>query len=91
MNWLKRQLRNWINSDNCAITGNAISPMRIQHDFDDSPIRFSVTMARGGVVIASNVYDRSKDRNNCIIHVVHDDEDVAAKIGQIVAMELIKQ
>jgi hypothetical protein len=48
-------------------------------------------MARGGVVVTSNVYDRAKDRYNCIIHVIHDDEDVAARIGQIVAMELIKQ
>jgi hypothetical protein len=48
-------------------------------------------MARGGIVITTSTYDRVKDRNFNIVHVIHDDEDVANKVGQIVAMELIKQ
>ena len=92
MNWLKRRLRNWINSEQDSIQ---VHSTRLSsgpdHMFDDNPLRFSVTTARGGVVVTSNVYDRVKDRNNCIIHVIHDDEDVAGRVGQIVAMELMKQ
>ena len=91
MKWLRHKLRNWINVDDYSPNILATSSVRGNHEFDDNPMRFSVTMARGGVVVTSNVYDRAKDRHNCIIHVIHDDEDVAAKIGQIVAMELIKQ
>lgn len=90
MRWLRHKLRNWINIDH-APNILAASSVRSNYEIDDNPMRFSVTMARGGVVVTSNVYDRAKDRYNCIIHVIHDDEDVAARIGQIVAMELIKQ
>jgi hypothetical protein len=92
MNWLKRRLRNWINSEQDSIQVHSTRLSKgPDHMFDDNPLRFSVTMARGGVVVTSNVYDRVKDRNNCIIHVIHDDEDVAGRVGQIVAMELMKQ
>jgi|CryBogDrversion2_5_1035270.scaffolds.fasta_scaffold19371_2 hypothetical protein len=89
MNWLKRKLRNWINSDDDCIE----LPLRAgrEHQFDDDPIKFSVTMARGGIVVTSSTYDRVKDRNYNVVHVIHDNEDVAAQVGQIVAMELMKQ
>jgi len=93
MKWLKRRLRNWFNSDDSnfiEVNTNKLA-RGPDHYFDDNPLRFSATMARGGVVVTSNVYDKVKDRNNCIIHVIHDNEDVAARIGQIVAMKLIKQ
>jgi len=62
----------------------------VGHDDIDPTIRFSVTTARGGVIVASRTYDRQKDRSNDIIHVIHDDEDVARRVGEIVALELMK-
>jgi hypothetical protein len=90
MKWLKRKLRNWINSEEECILETSPRLRAGNHQFDDDPIRFSVTMARGGVVVTSSVYDRTKDRNYNLVHVIHDDEDVATKVGQIVAMELMK-
>lgn len=92
MNWLKRRLRNWINSEQDSIQAKSTRlSSGSDHMFDDNPLRFSVTVARGGVVVTTCTYDKQKDRTNNIIHVIHDDEDVAAKVGQIVAMELMKQ
>ena len=88
MKWLKRRLRNWINSDEDCLVSTVHGA---NHYFDDNPIRFAVTMARGGIVITTSTYDRVKDRTHNIVHVIHDDEDVANQVGQIVAMELMKQ
>jgi hypothetical protein len=70
----------------------ATTKLAVSSDREDygTPIRFSVTPARGGIVVTSRTYDRQKDRSDEIIHVIHDDEDVARKVGDIVAMELMK-
>ena len=91
MKWLKRKLRNWVLEEDCIQSNYATKSSVDTEMIGENPIRFSVTSARGGIVVATRIYDRIKDRSNEIIHVIHDDEDVAAKIGQIVAMELIKQ
>lgn len=90
MRWLKRKLRNWINSEEDCVLATSPRLLASNHQFDDDPIRFSVTMARGGVVVTSSIHDRTKDRIYNLVHVIHDDEDVASKVGQIVAMELMK-
>ena len=85
----KSWFRNWLHSDDeikiprdsMAVAGSA--------EFD-TPIRLNITPARGGVVVTTKHYDRQKDRQFEIVHVIHDDEDVAHKIGEIVAMELMK-
>ena len=59
---------------------------------DDIPLRlnFNVMPAAGGVVVTINKYDRQKGHNLETLHVIHDDEDVANNIGQIVSMELLR-
>lgn len=79
--------RNWLHSDEGKV---AIAMTRSDRDEFGEPIRFSVTPARGGVVVTSRTYDRQKDRSNEVIHVIHDDEDVARRVGEIVALELMK-
>ena len=88
---IKSWLRRWIFDDDngkVAMTGNATATLR-ESEFD-TPIRFTVTPARGGVVVCCRNYDRQKDRSFDVIHVIHDDEDVAQKIGHIVSLELMK-
>ena len=72
--------RNWLYKDEEKIM--AVSRTASPSDSFEEPIRFSVTPARGGIVVTSRVYDRQKDRNNEIVHVIHDDEDVARQIGR---------
>jgi hypothetical protein len=52
--------------------------------------KFDVSVGRGGVVLITRRYDAKKDETIEILNVIHDDEDIAAQIGQIVAMEMIK-
>lgn len=85
----KNWIRNWLYSDEAKLSRGVIPEAVASSDFD-TPIRFSVTPARGGLVVTSRIYDRQKDRQNEIVHVIHDDEDVAQRIGEIVAMELMK-
>lgn len=90
MQWIKRKLRNWVmNNYQETVYANKLAVTSDREEFGE-PIRFNVTPARGGIVVTSRTYDRMKDRNNEIIHVIHDDEDVARKVGDIVAMELMK-
>ena len=84
--------RNWFR--NCLHSDDEIKvardSMTVASSEFDTPIRLSITPARGGIVVTTKHYDRQKDRNNEIVHVIHDDEDVARRIGEIVAMELMK-
>jgi hypothetical protein len=52
--------------------------------------RFDVSVGRGGVVLITRRYDPKKDETTEILNVIHDDQDIAAQVGQIVAMEMIK-
>lgn len=82
-NWF----RNWLHNDDAV---KVRQDTTIASSEFDTPIRLSITPARGGIVVTTRNYDRQKDRNNEIVHVIHDDEDVARRIGEIVAMELMK-
>ena len=52
--------------------------------------RFDVSVGRGGVVLITRRYDAKRDETTEILNVIHDDQDIAAQVGQIVAMEMIK-
>jgi hypothetical protein len=52
--------------------------------------RFDVSVGRGGVVLITRRYDPKKDETIEILNVIHDDQDISAQVGQIVAMEMIK-
>lgn len=52
--------------------------------------RFDVSVGRGGVVLITRRYDPKKDETTEILNVIHDDDDIAGQIGQIVALEMLK-
>lgn len=98
MKWLKKIIVKWVRDDwnNASMSEDVAVPRvrkSISVDSDSlggEPIRFNVITARGGIVVTTRTYDKQRDRSNEIIHVIHDDEDVAKKVGEIVAMELMK-
>jgi hypothetical protein len=91
---IKRWLRNWLMRDdeNPKYAAMAASrPDVTSNSIDeDESLRFTVTPARGGVVVSVRHYDRKTDRNNYTNHVIHDDENVAESIGHIVSMEILR-
>lgn len=91
---LKRWLRNWLMKDDenpKYATLKASRPDVASNAIDeDESLRFTVTPARGGVVVSVRHYDRKADRTNYTNHVIHDDENVAESIGHIVSMEILR-
>jgi hypothetical protein len=88
MSKFKQWLRNWLNDQEEDIAVNQIST---GNDIDsETALRFEVIPARGGVIVTVRHYDRQKDRFNHTNHVIHDDENIAEHIGQLVSMELLR-
>ena len=96
MKWLKRRLRNWINSDDdfdeiISKRGrNTIVAARDSHELDGEPIRFNIFRANGGTVVQTHMYDRQKDRSFQQLHIVGHDQDLGESLGKIVTMESLR-
>ena len=87
VNWLRLSLRNFIypqDQKEMAIARSSEGP-------DIEGLRFTVMPAEGGTIVQMRVYDRRKDESNNKTYVIPDSEtDIAHRVGQIVAMELIR-
>jgi hypothetical protein len=68
-----------------------MSSVREREEADIEGMRFTVMPAEGGTIVQMRTYDRRKDESNTRTYVIPETEqDVAHRIGQIVAMELFK-
>lgn len=90
VNWLRTKLHNFIFPANeSKMAGISV---RESHEADIEGMRFTVMPAEGGTIVQMRIYDRRKDESNNKTYVISDtEEDIAHRIGQIVAMELIRQ
>jgi hypothetical protein len=69
----------------------SINSVRSSEAPDIEGLRFIVMPAEGGTIVQMRIYDRRKDESNNKTYVIPDTEqDVAHRVGQIVAMELIR-
>ena len=91
INWLRTRLHNFIfPQDNHAILTKSVS-VRENDTPDIDGMRFTVMVADGGTIVQMRTYDRRKDESNNKTYVIPESEqDIAHRIGQIVAMELIR-
>lgn len=64
--------------------------VRENTEADVDGMRFVVMPARGGTIVQLNAYNRRTDESNRTTYIIADGEDVAAEVGKIVSMELIK-
>jgi hypothetical protein len=95
MNWLKRKLRRWLDSEeaiqletNIKLASNSISTGR---DVGSDPtLQFKIYSAIGGKVVEFSRYDRQKDRHFHDIYIIGKDEDFGAKIAKIAMLETLK-
>jgi hypothetical protein len=97
MNWLKRKIRRWLDSEQDIILDDryaTVSPMRknsaVNASLTEEGLRFNVLSAQGGTIIELRKYDQKTDRNLNSVHVIPEGEDVAKQIGLIVSMELLR-
>ena len=88
-NWLRTNLHNFIfPQDTPAPDKMAV---RESHEADIEGMRFTVMPAEGGTIVQMRIYDRKRDESNNKTYVIPDTEpDIAHRIGQIVALELLR-
>jgi hypothetical protein len=90
--WLRNKLHNFIFPSNETMTSKIAVSRDREQEVDIEGMRFTVMPADGGVIVQMRTYDRRKDESNTKTYLIHDTEDdVAHRIGQIVALELIRQ
>jgi hypothetical protein len=98
MRWLKRRLRNWVNSDDELEEVNYTSSKRHRNtlvardstELDGEPIRFNIFRANGGTVVQTHVYDRQKDRSFQQLHIVGHGQDLGENLNKILTMESLR-
>jgi len=91
INWLRNGLRNFIYPQDHREEKISMSPVRGSEAPEIEGMRFTVMPAEGGTIVQMRIYDRRKDESNNKTYVIPDTEqDVAHRVGQIVAMEMIR-
>ena len=89
MRWLKRKLRNWINSDDILSSASLVVRESISHDYGE-PFRFTISKANGGTIISTTRYNRKTDRNDGDVYIITDEQNLSDEVGKIVSMEMLK-
>lgn len=92
MSKFKTWLRNWILNESVEEKAESVY---VSHDSnrdyeDDASLRFTITPARGGIILTVRNYDKRNDRHFYTAHVLHDDQNIAEGVAQIVSMELLR-
>lgn len=91
-NWLRKKLKNFLYPDDeTELVPSRLSSVTASDDIqEDNTLRFTVTPARGGIIVSVRNYNRKKDTSENTVHVIHDDEDVAKHVSEIVSMSLLR-
>ena len=90
-NWLRQKIKNFLypGDEVELVSSNRLSVTSDDYN-EDNTLKFSVTPARGGIIVSVRNYNRKKDTSENIIHVIHDDEDVSQRVAEIVSMSLLR-
>lgn len=96
MNWFKRKLRQWLNSDDedcfSSLSHNTVKARRIDRDDIDSNDGISMTLrhAVGGRIVSFRTYDQKSDRHNYKLYVIPEDQDFERELGKIITLESMR-
>ena len=90
MNKFKIWFRNWLYDDHNDEAKVLAHDGEDRNYEDDKTLKFNVTTARGGVILTVRNYDQRQDRHFYTAHVLHDDQNIAEGVAQIVSMELLR-
>jgi hypothetical protein len=91
MQWLKRQIRNWLNDDRAErALGSSIVVEDCEPGWHDG-LRINVKRVIGGFVVNFRIYDRKTDRNNDRTYLITNDQDFDTELGKMITMESMRQ
>ncbi len=90
-NWLRKKLKNFLYPDDeTELMSSRLSVTSNGDIQEDNTLKFTVTPARGGIIVSVRNYNRKKDTSENTVHVIHDDQDVAKHVSEIVSMSLLR-
>ena len=93
MKWLKRRLRNWLNSEEDCYPVEAISVGRNRislSEMESPSVNFKVMKANGGIIVETSRYDRQRDRHETGLHIIQENQDLGESLAKIVTFENLK-
>jgi hypothetical protein len=93
MNWLKRKVRRWLDSekDQCYPSTKMSNSIASTRDINsDASLNFKVYNAVGGKIVEFSRYDRKNDRSDHQIYIIGRDEDFGEKIAKISTLEVLR-
>lgn len=90
-NWLRKKFKNFLYpDDDSELVPSRLSVTSNDDIQEDNTLRFTVTPARGGIIVSVRNYNRKRDTSENTVHVIHDDEDVAKHVSEIVSLSLLR-
>jgi hypothetical protein len=98
MNWLKRKVRRWLDSEQDVCIqeetwGNkprAVNSLSTRDINSEPTLNFKVYSAVGGKIVEFSRYDRKNDRSDHQIYIIGKDEDFGEKIAKISTLEVLR-
>lgn len=87
-----KTFRNWLNKK--PQLASAVSteppPSSISLFEDNTPVRFSVFRAHGGLVVQTHQYDARKGENISNLHIVNSHENLGECLNKIMTIEMLR-
>jgi hypothetical protein len=92
MKWIKRKLVNWLSSNEADILAPNDVKCGIENRINmDRALAFSVLPATGGYVVEIRTWDQKNHEWISKAHIIPNGEDIAHRVGQIVAIEFLRR
>lgn len=89
-NWLRKKIRNFVFPESEPEENLALVREDDDRIEESNTMKFTVTPARGGIIVQIRSYDSRRDETNYVTHVIHDDEHVSERVAEIVSMSLLR-
>jgi hypothetical protein len=96
MNWLKRKIRRWLDSeqDICiredVVYSNKLGTVSTRSMDSEPTLNFKVFSAVGGKIVEFSRYDPKTDRHDRQMYIIGKDEDFGEKIAKISTLEVLR-
>ena len=58
---------------------------------NDDGLNFQIYPATGGYVLEYSNYDRKNDRNNRVLHIITDEQDLGTSIAHAITIEMLRK
>ena len=99
MKWAKRLLLRWVKEaqiEACIheLDQHPVTSIREQDDTGidmDSAVRFAILPARGGCVMEIKTWDKKEHEWMVEAHIIPEGDDIAHRVGQLVALEFLRR